>query len=58
MSYFVFKTALWVAVETMHFSIAQTKHFWGNVFFRIQGIQLNNLVHSVPMKNCPGGDAS
>ena len=30
------------------------KKFLGNIFFRIQGIQLNNLV---PMKNCPGGGA-
>ena len=30
------------------------QNFLGNIFFCIQGIQLNNLV---PVKNCPGGDA-
>ena len=34
----------------MHFIKAQTKYFWQH-FFRIQGVQLNNLK---PMKNCPG----
>ena len=48
------KTALWVAMEAMHFSIAKTKNLLGNIIFRIQGVQLNNLV---PMKNCSGGGA-
>ena len=38
------KTALWVAMETI----------FGEHFFRIKGVQLNNLV---PMTKCPGGGA-
>ena len=45
------KTSLLVAMETIHFCIAQIKTFW-ETFFRIQGVQLNNLL---PIKNCPGG---
>ena len=36
------KTALWVAIETMPFCIAQTKYMW-NIFNRIQVVQLNNI---------------
>ena len=46
------KTALWDAMETMHFCIAKPKE--RGTFFLIQRVQLNNLV---PMKNCPGGVA-
>ena len=31
------KIALWVAMETMHFCIAQTKMFWETVFFAFRG---------------------
>ena len=47
-----FSKPLWVAMETMHFHIAQTKFFLRTPSFRIQGVPMNNLA---PMKNCPGG---
>ena len=46
-----FSNPLWVAMETMHFHIAQT-NFFRTPLFRIQGVPINNLA---PMKNCPGG---
>ena len=44
------RIALWVAMATMHFHIAQTGLFFEH-FYRIHGIPGNNLA---PMKNCPG----
>ena len=46
--------ALRAAMVTMHFHIAQTGLFFGNIVFRILGIPGNKLA---PMKNCPVGDA-
>ena len=46
-----FSNSLWVAIETMHFHIAQTEVF-GTPSFRIQGVPMNNLS---PMQNCPSG---
>ena len=46
-----FSNPLLVAIETMHFHIAQTK-FFRTPSFRIQGVSMNNLA---PMKNCPRG---
>ena len=43
-------SALRVAMVTMHFHIAQTGLFLGNIVFRILGIPVNKLA---PMKNCP-----
>ena len=45
-----FSNSLWVAIETMHFHIAQT-NFFRTPSFHIQGVPMNNLA---PMKNCPG----
>ena len=42
--------ALWVAMVTMHFHIAQTGLFLRNIFFCILGIPRNKLA---PTKNCP-----
>ena len=42
--------ALRVAMVTMHFHIAQTGLFWGNIVFRILDIAGNKLA---PMKTCP-----
>ena len=42
--------ALRIAMVTMHFLIAQTGLFLGNIVFRILGIPGNKLA---PMKNCP-----
>ena len=42
-----------VAMVTMHFHIAQTGLFVGNIVFRILGIPGNKLA---PMKNCPVED--
>ena len=47
-----FSNPLWVAMETMHFHIAQAKLFLKTPSFRIQGVPINNLAY---MKNCPGG---
>ena len=44
--------AIRVAMVTMHFNIAQTGLFLGNIVFRILGIPGNKLA---PMKNCPVG---
>ena len=46
--------ALRVAMVTMHFHMAQTGLFSGNIVFRILGIPGNKLA---PMKNRPVGDA-
>ena len=46
------RNALWVAMETMHFHIANTKHFFRTTLFRIQEVPINNLA---PMRNRPGG---
>ena len=46
------RIALPVAVETIHFNIAQTILFFRTTLFRIKGLPLNNLA---PMRNCPGG---
>ena len=45
--------ALRVAMVTMHFHIAQTGSFFGNIVFRILGIRGNN---QATMKNCPVED--
>ena len=45
-------SAQWVAMETMHFHIAQTNIFLGTNFFCIWGVPMNTMT---PMKNCPGG---
>ena len=55
-SYFVgipqFSNPLWVAMETMHFHIANYMFLFRTTSFRIQGgVPMNNLA---PMKNCPG----
>ena len=47
-----FSNPLWVAMETMHFHIAQTKIDLRTPSFCIQGVPMNNLA---PMKNCPRG---
>ena len=45
------RIALQVANATMHFHIlARTVLFLGNIFFRMKGVQENNLA---PMKKCP-----
>ena len=44
------RIALWVAMATMHFHIAQTDLFVRNIFC-IKGGSWNNLAHT---KNCPG----
>ena len=44
------RIALRVAMVTMHFHIAQTGLFFGNIVFRILDIPGNKLA---PMKNCP-----
>ena len=44
------RIALRVAMVTMHFHIAQTVLFVGNIVFRFLGIPGNILA---PMKNCP-----
>ena len=45
------RKALWVAMATMHFHIAQTGLFM-SFFFCIQGVPQNSLT---PIKNCPWG---
>ena len=45
------RITLRVAMATIHFHIAKTGLFLGNIYFLIQGIQENNLPL---MKNCPG----
>ena len=42
-----------VAMVTMHFNIAQTGLFLGNIVFRILVTPGNKLA---PMKNCPVGE--
>ena len=44
------RIALPVAMETMHFHIAQ--FIFRTTLFRIKGLPINNLA---PMRNCPGG---
>ena len=46
-------SALRVAMVTMHFNIAQTGLFLGNIVFRILGISVTKLA---PIKNCPVGE--
>ena len=46
------RIALPVAMETMHFHIAQTNLFRRTTLFCIKWLPINNLA---PMRNCPGG---
>ena len=46
------RIAIWVAMVTMHFHIAQMSLFFRTFFFHIQGVQGNNLAS---MKKCPRG---
>ena len=45
------RIALPVAMETMHFHIAQTNLFLGQLCFAFRGSPINNFA---PMRNCPG----
>ena len=46
------RIALPVAMETMHFHIAQTNLFFRITLLRIKGLPIKNLAH---MRNYPGG---
>ena len=45
------RKALWVAMATMHFHVAQKRFIYGH-FFLIQGVPGNNWA---PSKNCTWG---